>query len=30
MREWDTWTLDGWRQSRSVLPTDQSAAIGSA
>src|SRR3989454_4728460 len=23
MREWDTWTLDGWRQSRSGLPTDQ-------
>jgi len=24
MREWDTWTLDGWRQSRSgLLPTDQ-------
>jgi putative oxidoreductase len=23
MREWDIWTLDGWRQSRSALPTDQ-------
>jgi hypothetical protein len=23
MREWDTWTVDGWRQSRSALPTDQ-------
>jgi len=24
MREWDTWTVDGWRQSRSgLLPTDQ-------
>src|SRR5215831_5921105 len=24
MREWDTWTLDGWRQTRSgLLPTDQ-------
>jgi putative oxidoreductase len=23
MREWDTWTVDGWRQSRSPLPTDQ-------
>jgi putative oxidoreductase len=21
MRDWDTWTLDGWRQSRSALPT---------
>jgi uncharacterized membrane protein YphA (DoxX/SURF4 family) len=24
MREWDAWTVDGWRQSRSgLLPTDQ-------
>jgi hypothetical protein len=24
MREWDTWTLDGWHQSRGgLLPTDQ-------
>ena len=21
MREWDTWTVDGWHQSRSALPT---------
>jgi uncharacterized membrane protein YphA (DoxX/SURF4 family) len=23
MREWDTWTVDGWRRSPSALPTDQ-------
>src|SRR5438132_11187849 len=23
MREWDTWTLDGWRHSQSALPTDR-------
>ena len=21
MREWDTWTVDGWHQSRNALPT---------
>jgi len=27
MREWDTWTVDGWRQSRSALPTDQATSL---
>ena len=27
MREWDTWTVDGRRQSRSALPTDQAMSI---
>ena len=27
MREWDIWTLDGWRQSRSGLPTDQAMRL---
>ena len=27
MREWDTWTVDGWRQSRSALPTDQAMRL---
>src|SRR6266446_1755507 len=27
MREWDTWTLDGWRQSRSGLTTDQAMRL---
>src|SRR5216684_6723121 len=27
MREWDTWTVDGWRQSRSALPTDQAMKL---
>ena len=27
MREWDTWTIDGWRQSRSALPTDQAMRV---
>ena len=27
MREWDTWTVDGWRQSRSALQTDQAMRL---
>jgi putative oxidoreductase len=27
MREWDTWTVDGWRQSRGALPTDQAMRL---
>src|SRR5262245_54596610 len=27
MREWDSWTIDGWRQSRSALPTDQAMSV---
>ena len=27
MREWDTSTVDGWRQSRSALPTDQAMSV---
>ena len=27
MREWDIWTLDGWRQSRSGLPTYQAMRL---
>src|SRR5258708_2978265 len=27
MREWDIWTLDGWRQSRSGLTTDQAMRL---
>ena len=27
MREWDTWTVDGWRQSASALPTDQAMRL---
>ena len=23
MRDWDTWTVDGWRQLRSALSADQ-------
>jgi uncharacterized membrane protein YphA (DoxX/SURF4 family) len=27
MRDWDTWTVDGWRQSRSAMPTDQATSL---
>ena len=27
MREWDTWTVDGWRQSRSGLPADRAMRL---
>jgi putative oxidoreductase len=27
MRDWDTWTVDGWRQSRSALPTGQATRL---
>ena len=27
MREWDTWTVDGWRESRSALPTNQATRL---
>jgi hypothetical protein len=27
VREWDTWTVDGWRQSPSALPTDQAMRL---
>jgi putative oxidoreductase len=27
MREWDTWTIDGWRQSRSGLPADRAMRL---
>ena len=27
MREWDTWTIDGWRQSRSAQPLDQAMRL---
>ncbi len=27
MRAWDTWTVDGWRESRSAPPTDQATRL---
>jgi putative oxidoreductase len=27
MRDWDTWTVDGWRESRSALPTNQATRL---
>jgi putative oxidoreductase len=27
MRDWDTWTVDGWRQSRSAVPTGHATRL---
>jgi hypothetical protein len=27
MREWDTWTVDGWRQSQSAPPAKQATGL---
>jgi putative oxidoreductase len=27
MREWDAWTLDGWRLSRGAVPADQATSL---